>query len=61
MVTDNDVVGSVVRFPLLSLIEQADFVEKHRIDTFQYCPIHWALRHIFINLTKAGKLSMKQR
>jgi hypothetical protein len=36
MVTDNDVVVSVFRFALPSLIEQADFVEKHHVDTFLY-------------------------
>jgi len=37
------------QFPLLSLNEQADLVEKHGTDTLLFCPNPWALRHIFIN------------
>ena len=40
---------SVLRFALPALEEQADTVEKHKVDTLLYCPNPWALRHIFIN------------
>ena len=32
-----------------TLYEQADLVEKHRVDTLLFCPNPWALRHQFIN------------
>jgi hypothetical protein len=40
---------TVPRFPLPSLNEQADFVEKHGVETLLFCPNPWALRHVFIN------------
>jgi hypothetical protein len=49
MFPDIAVVGSVVRFPLPSLVEQADLAEKHNVDTLLFCPDPWALRHVFIN------------
>lgn len=41
--------SSFHRFPLLMLDEQADLVEKHRVDTLLYCPNPRALQHPFIN------------
>ena len=38
MFADIGVVGVVNRFPLPSLIEQADLVEKHKVDTLLFCP-----------------------
>ena len=37
------------RFSLPELDEQADLVEKYRVDTLLYCPNSWAIRHVFIN------------
>src|SRR6266581_3871229 len=37
------------RFPLPTLGEQAELVERHGIDTLLFCPNPWALRHVFIN------------
>jgi hypothetical protein len=42
-------IPSTVRFPLLSLEDQADLAEKHRLETLLFCPDPWALRHVFIN------------
>src|SRR6266480_3065156 len=42
-------VSSSARFPLPSLGEQVDLVERHGLDTLLYCPNSWALRHVFIN------------
>lgn len=36
-------------FPLLGLEEQADLVEKHKVETLLFCPDSWALRHGFVN------------
>src|SRR6202165_3541155 len=41
--------GTLLHFPLPSLDEQANLVEKHKVDTLLYCPNPWALRHVFIN------------
>jgi len=41
--------SSAARFPLPSLGEQADLVERHGLDTLLFCPNPWALRHVFIN------------
>src|SRR5437764_14516567 len=40
---------SAPRFPLSTLGEQADLVEKLEVETLLYCPNPWALRHVFIN------------
>ncbi len=48
MTHDIDTVGTP-RFPLPSINEQADLVEKHGIETLLFCPDPWALRHVFIN------------
>jgi hypothetical protein len=37
------------QFPPPSLEEQADVVQKHKVDTLLFCPGSWALRHVFIN------------
>src|SRR6266496_305240 len=42
-------ISSSARFPLPSLGEQAELVERHGLDTLLYCPNSWALRHVFIN------------
>lgn len=42
-------VSSSARFPLPSLGEQAELVERHKLDTLLFCPNPWALRHVFIN------------
>src|SRR6266571_6244980 len=39
----------VPQISLPSLDEQANLVEKHKVDTLLYCPNPWALRHVFIN------------
>jgi hypothetical protein len=36
-------------FPLPSLDEQADLVERHGLSTLLFCPDPWALRHVFID------------
>ncbi len=41
--------GTLLHFPLPTLDEQANLVEKHKVDTLLYCPNPWAIRHIFIN------------
>ena len=41
--------GTLLHFPLLPLDEQANLVEKHKVDSLLYCPSPWALRHQFIN------------
>src|SRR5258708_30098183 len=42
-------VPSCPRFPVPSLGDQADLVERHGLDTLLFCPNPWALRHVFIN------------
>src|SRR6266702_2722195 len=39
----------VPQISLPSIDEQANLVEKHKVDTLLYCPNPWALRHVFIN------------
>src|SRR5205085_6195568 len=39
----------VFRFSLATLDEQANLVEKHKVDTLLYCPNAWAIRHFFVN------------
>src|SRR6266699_2613828 len=41
--------GTLLRFPLPKLIDQADLAEKHGVETLLFCPDPWALRHVFIN------------
>jgi hypothetical protein len=41
--------GSILHFPLPTLDEQANLVEKHQVDDLLYCKNPWALRHRFIN------------
>jgi hypothetical protein len=43
------ITGTASRFPLPSLNDQANLVEKHGLDTLLFCPNPWALRHVFIN------------
>jgi hypothetical protein len=38
-----------LRFPIPSLDEQANLVEKYQVDSLLYCKNPWALRHQFIN------------
>src|SRR2546421_10754750 len=48
--TQNDGMSNkVLNFPLLSLHEQANLVEKHGAETLLFCPDPWALRHVFVN------------
>ena len=49
MIYKSDAVKATSLFPLPTLDEQADLVEKHRVDTLLFCPDSWALRHVFIN------------
>ncbi len=49
MAHDVDVLDTASRFSLPSLDEQANLVEKHKVDTLLFCPNAWALRHVFIN------------
>src|SRR5216683_686621 len=46
---DTGTVDAPLRFPAPPLNEQANLVEKHRVDTLLFCPNPWALRHVFIN------------
>ncbi len=46
-VDDGEARGLV--FPLPSIHEQADLVERHGVDTLLYCRDAWALRHQFVN------------
>src|SRR6266566_3795432 len=41
--------GTLLHFPLPPLDEQANLVEKHKVDSLLYCPNPWAIRHVFIN------------
>jgi hypothetical protein len=43
--------SSASRFSLPSLGEQADLVERHKLDTLLYCPNPWALRHVLSSST----------
>jgi hypothetical protein len=49
MTRDVGMGGTILRFPLPSLEEQVNIVEKHGVDTLLFCPDPWALRHVFIN------------
>jgi len=42
-------ISSAARFPLPSLGEQVELVERHGLYTLLVCPNPWALRHVFIN------------
>jgi|SRR5579859_4975734 len=49
MAFDQNAKGAVLSFPVPLLDEQADLVEKYKVDTLLYCPNPWAIRHVFIN------------
>jgi hypothetical protein len=49
MMNENATGETSVRFPLPSLDEQANLVEKHKVETLLFCPNPWAIRHVFIN------------
>jgi hypothetical protein len=49
MIDDKTMRATPLHFPFCSLDEQANLVEKHKVDTLLYCPNPWAIRHVFIN------------
>jgi hypothetical protein len=46
---DTNTIDTASRFPLPSLVEQANLAEKHGLEALLFCPDSWALRHSFVN------------
>lgn len=42
-------IRTLLHFSLPMLDEQANLVEKHKVDTLLFCPNPWVIRHLFIN------------